>query len=478
MARGGGGGGSGSAAAGAGHHAHGAQAAAYDAAGELASVGPFALAMPVPRVLRPTSVGGRSDLYTIRMRETEAEIVRGLKTPVRTYDGGFPGPTIKAFRGRRTVVRQINDLGVNTAVHLHGGHVPSAHDGLPMDIVAPGATREYHYPNTQPAASLWYHDHAHHLEAENVYRGLHGTYLLSDPHEASLPLPDGRYDIPLVIRDARIEDDGKLTYTRPDLCPHMLVNGKERPYFQVAARKYRLRLYNVSVNRHVSLRFADGAAFQQIGTDGGLLEAPLERTEITLAGAERADVVVDFTRYPVGSSVVLENTAATSTERPEVLRFDIVRETYDPSSVPARLAELPPLPKAATERKFVLNLVPRPQINGLQYDPERVDVESVVGSHEIWTITNGDDPVPPPNFHVHHSFHTHLVQFRVLERNGRPVGPEEAGLKDTVAIAPGDTVRIAMTWGDYDGQYVYHCHQLGHSSAGQMGRIDIKKATH
>ncbi|MFE6782823.1 multicopper oxidase family protein [Streptomyces sp. NPDC057680] len=461
--------------AGAGEHAAAGQQAPA-ALGTLAESEVFAHPMPLPRVLRPVSVTARADVYAMRMREAETELVKGVRTRVRTYDGSLPGPTLRAFRDREVIIRQYNDLPVRAAVHLHGGHVPSAHDGLPMDVIEPGAYREYRYPNTQRAASLWYHDHAHHLEAENVYRGLHGTYLLGDAEESALPLPRGRYDVPLVIRDARVEADGTLTYTRPDFCPHLLVNGKERPYFEVAARRYRFRLFNVSVNRHITLRLADGSAFQQIATDGGLLEAPVERTEITLAGAERAEIVVDFSRYRVGSSLVLENTAATSTERPEVLRFDIVRTAPDLSRVPRRLSELPPVPTSGTERAFVLDLVPRPQINGLQYDPERVDVETVVGSTEIWTIRNGDAPIPPPNFHVHHSFHTHLVQFRVLDRNGVPVGPGEAGLKDTVVIAPGDTVRIAMTWGDYTGQYVYHCHQLGHSSAGQMGRIDVRNA--
>lgn len=443
---------------------------------DLAPAEPFTQPMPVPPVLQPVQSTSTADVYRLSMAETQVEIVKGVKSTVRAFGGSFPGPTIKARSGRRSIVRQTNGLTVNTAVHLHGGHVPSAHDGLPMAVIAPGSTREYQYPNRQVAASLWYHDHAHHLEAENVYKGLHGAYLVSDAHERSLPLPKGQYDVPLLIRDARVEADGTLRYTRPSDCPNMLVNGKERPYFAVAGRRYRFRLYNISVNRHLTLRFADGAEFTQIATDGGLLAAPVTRNEITLSGAERAEIVVDFSRYRPGTSVTLQNTAALSTETADVLRFDITRSAEDPSSVPARLATLPPVPTATVQREFTLVSYPDWTINGQKYDPARVDVETTVGSSEIWTIRNGDEPVPPPNFHIHHSFHTHLVQFRVLDRNGVPVEPGEAGLKDTVTIAPGDTVRIAMTWGDYPGEYVYHCHQLAHSSTGQMGRIDVKPA--
>ncbi|MFJ4342813.1 multicopper oxidase family protein [Streptomyces sp. NPDC088915] len=437
---------------------------------------PFLHAMPVPKVLTPVSATAASQRYELRMREAQVEIVKGLTSTARTYDGAFPGPTIQAERGREVVVRQVNELAVDTAVHLHGGHVRSEHDGLPMDTVAPGAERTYRYPNAQRAASLWYHDHAHHLEAENVYLGLHGLYLLSDRHERALPLPSGAYDVPLVIRDARVEADGTLRYTRPSDCPHMLVNGKERPYFKVAARRYRLRIYNACANRYVKLRFADGAEFTQIGTDGGLLERPVTRTELVMLGGERAEIVVDFARYGAGRSVVLENTGAQPSERPEVLRFDVTHPVADTSWVPARLAPEPdPLPTPTVERDFELRTFPAMTINGLSYDPARVDVTARLGATEVWTIRNVDVPAAPgaPDFHLWHSFHTHLAYFRVLERNGAPIGVRDTGLKDTVALGPGESVRIAMTWGPYTGQYVYHCHQLGHSSGGQMGRIDV-----
>ncbi|MFD7593678.1 multicopper oxidase family protein [Kitasatospora sp. NPDC059812] len=441
-----------------------------------ARITPFEHAMPVPPVLNPVSRTDSSDLYRLRMADTQAEIVKGLLTTVRTFGGCFPGPTIRAVRGREVVVQQTNDLRVHTSVHLHGGQVHSRYDGLPMDLVQPGETREYRYPNEQVAASLWYHDHAHELEAENVYRGLAGAYLLSDPHESGLPLPNGEFDIPLLIRDARIETDGRLVYTDPYACPHMLVNGKERPYFQVAARKYRLRVFNVSPNRHVSLRLADGQPFTQIASDGGLLAAPVTLHELTLTGAERAEIVVDFARYPVGGSVVLENTAALESERTEVLRFDITRTAEDRSRIPDVLATLPPIPKATVHREFALTTFPDARINGRKYDPKRTDVRTTVGSSEIWTIRNHLTRPPAGVFHAPHSFHTHLVQFRVLDRDGVPVGPAEAGLKDTITVHPGESVRIAMTWGEYPGEYVYHCHHMVHSSHGQMGRIDVLPA--
>ncbi|MFF3018279.1 multicopper oxidase family protein [Streptomyces sp. NPDC057939] len=453
----------------------GGSASATSSAVEVAAAVPFDHAMPVPPVLSRTSATATSDLYEIRMREAEVEIVKGLKSKVRTYNGTFPGPTIQAQSGREVVVRQINELSVNTAVHLHGGHVRSEHDGLPMDVIAPGAERTYRYPNKQRASSLWYHDHAHHLEDTNVYMGMAGLYLLSDREDQYLPLPKGSYDVPLVIREALVEANGNLLYTRPSDCSNVLVNGKERPYFQVAARKYRLRIYNASVNRYIKLRFADGSPFTQIASDGGLLEAPVEQTELVMLGGERVEVVVDFSRYGVGKSIVLENTGARPNERPEVMRFDVVRRAIDFSWVPGRLSYIPPLPKATVERDFELRTFPAMTINNKAYDPNRVDVQTKLGTTEIWNVKNMEAPAAPGahDFHLWHSFHTHLTFFRVLERNGQPAGVRDSGLKDTVTLGPNENVKIAMTWGPYAGQYLFHCHQLGHSSGGQMGRIDV-----
>ncbi|MEO3930628.1 multicopper oxidase domain-containing protein [Micromonosporaceae bacterium B7E4] len=445
------------------------QAAAADAA-------PFTVPMPIPEVLLPTSRTQTADHYTIRIRQVQAELLPGLPTTVRTYHGRFPGPTIRAAQHRQTVITQVNELDHNVAVHLHGGHVPRSEDGHPTDVILPGASRTYRYPNQQGAASLWYHDHAHHHEAENVYHGLSGAYLLSDAEEARLSLPAGRYDVPLQIRDARIEEDGTLTYTRASARPHMLVNGKERPYFQVDGRKYRLRLFNHSIDRYLNLGLSDGTQFLQIASDGGLLSAPVPSTSVKLSAGERAEIVVDFSRYPPGTSVFLRNSDALSTENPDVLRFDVGAAVADRSRVPDRLAEIPPLPTATVERHFRLDFDATRSvhlINGQGYDPQRVDVRTRLGTTEIWTITNAEAAVPAPNFHVSHNFHTHLAQFRVLDRDGVPPAPGEAGLKDTVFVPPGSTVRIAMTWTGYSGQYVYHCHQLQHSIAAMMGTIEI-----
>ncbi|MEV0257280.1 multicopper oxidase domain-containing protein [Streptomyces sp. NPDC050732] len=435
----------------------------------------FRRPMPLLPVKQPHSRTGKADVYVMTMRPARARILPGAPTDVLTYDGHFPGPVIKARTNRPVLIRQRNRLTVPTAVHLHGAAVRPDSDGDPMDVIEPGKDRLYHYPNRQPHAPLWFHDHAHHLEAENVYRGLSGCYLLTDPTERALPLPKGRYEVVIALRDARFDEQGQLAYAMGDRGRNtLLANGVPYPYFQVAARKYRLRLLNASNQRRFELRLADGTPLVQIGSDGGLLTAPHTTESIALSAGERADVIVDFSRYPVGSGVVLTNTTGSGPAQDigEVLRFDVVETAADPSEIPDRLRTLPPLPRPDAEREVVLRMDeggehPGAYIDEKVYDPQRVDAHVKFNTSEIWTVTNA-------NARAEHNFHLHLVQFRILERAGRPPGPGESGLKDTIFLAPGETVRLQAVFDTYRGHYLYHCHMFEHGVRGMMATMHIR----
>lgn len=427
----------------------------------------FTRRMPVPQDLTPVQRRDGVDVYQIPIQAAQHEFRPGTPSPVRTYAGQFVGPTIRARTGTPLAVTFTNRLDVPSNVHLHGGHVPPASDGHPMDTIAPGASRTYQYPNTQQGATLWYHDHAHHLEAENVYKGLHGFYIIEDDAERDLRLPGGQYDVPIMLRDVELDDSGGLVY--PSIPPDrttILANGVVTPYFPVAARKYRFRLLNGANERTFRLTMG-GAAMTQIGSDGGLLPAPVPRTEIVLGSAERVDVVVDFSGLALGSHVVLYDVTG------PVLRFDVTRTAYDPSRVPATLRPLPALRTATVERDVSMRFDlsgPNPigLVNDLAYDPDRSDFRVRRGTTEIWRVRNDD-----VEFAIPHTFHMHLEQFRVLDRNGRPPGPDDAGRKDTVFVGPGETVRVQVTFTEYTGTYVYHCHYLDHSAVGMMAQMEI-----
>lgn len=442
-----------------------------------ATIVKYAVPMPLIPVLKPSMVSAGTSYYGVTMQETAAQILPGAKTRVLTYGGSFPGRTIKATTGQHTVVRQVNALDSPTAVHLHGAHVPPEHDGSPMDLIAPGGRRNYTYPNTQSHANLWFHDHAHHYESEHVYRGLSAFYLLTDRAEQNLPLPSGEFDVPILLRDARFDADNQLVYVMDDFLNRntILVNGKPWPYFQVAARKYRFRVLNSTNLRFLTLKLSNGGSFTQIGSDGGLLATPHETNELKLSAGERADIVIDFAQYPVGTSIELINEQGPGPMEHvgKVMRFDVTRTATDNSSVPATLRTLPALAAATVNRTIDLRMdedgrpEPKAYINEKLYDPNRVDTEISYGTTEIWTVRNVNQFAP-------HNFHMHLVQFRVLERNGRPVtsGPE-SGLKDTITLTAGETVKLQATFTGYRGEYVYHCHMFDHGAMGMMATMKI-----
>ncbi|MGW6983482.1 multicopper oxidase family protein [Streptomyces sp. NPDC054932] len=454
-----------------------AQATATAGGGPVTVPPPFTVRMPLLPVLSPTAGPGGQDTYSVTIKEAAREIIPGVRTKVLTYDGHFPGPVLRARSGRKVVIRHRNTLTMPVAVHLHGGNVSPENDGGPMDTFAPGTSRTYTYPNQQPGAGLWFHDHAHHMESEHVFRGLSATYLLSDDNERSLPLPAGQYEVPIALRDARFDEAGQLVYVMDDVFGRttILANGRPTPYFEVAARKYRFRLLNSSNMRFFQLRLSDGGQMIQIGTDGGLLERPFTTDTIGLSPAERADVVIDFSRYPTGTKIVLENTLGPGTpdQVGKVLRFDVVRTAPDPSRIPDVLRTFTPLPAATVQRTIVLSMdedgrqEPRGFMDGQVWDHHRIDQTITHGTSEIWTVTNANKIVP-------HNFHMHLVQFRLLERNGAPVGPSEAGPKDTVRLFPGETVKLHATFDTYRGTYVYHCHLLDHSAMGMMANFRIR----
>ena len=432
---------------------------------------PFQAAFRIPSVLNPTRADADTDYYEITMRPAEVEILPGRRTTIWGYNGEFPGPTIKARSGRRVVVRQRNELpDARPSVHLHGGHMESAFDGYPTDVIAPGTAKDYVYPNRQIAATLSYHDHQMDQSGRNVWMGLFGAYLIEDDVESGLNLPSGAYDVPVIIQDRTFNADGSLSYspsmmgTTGDV---ILVNGVPHPRFQVANRRYRLRIFNASNARDYELALSSGQSFTQIATDGGLLPQAVPRPTIPLFPFERVEVVVDFSQVPVGSQVILQNQFEVGPAG-QVMLFDVARQEADPSSVPAELRPFERLAEGAASvtRDFTLGMdMMNWVINGQRFDPARVDAAPRLGSTEIWRFQNRSM--------MPHPVHVHLNMFQILDRNGAPPAAGESGWKDTVVVGPDETVRVIVRFTDYLGLYMVHCHNLEHEDGGMMAQFEV-----
>jgi FtsP/CotA-like multicopper oxidase with cupredoxin domain len=406
------------------------------------------------------------------MRSAKVEIVPGTKTRVWGFNGEFPGPTIRVARGRPAVVRQINHLSVPSATHLHGGYVSPRDDGHPMDVVKPGDHKDYFYPNDQLTATLWYHDHTHRRTSRNVYRGLAGLYIIEDDNEAQLDLPRDDYDVPLILQDRSFGSDGSLKFEDHHdsvLGDTYLVNGRPTPFFEVANRKYRFRILNASNSRDYTLALDTLQPLNQIASDGGLLPAPFLTPAIPLWPAERAEIVIDFSIYPVGTSVTLvDRVGGDATATKPVIRFDVVRQEEDTSALPSSLRPIERLVEGDVQREFELTLDPATNlwlINGKTFSHGRIDARPVKDEVEVWTFRNSSN--------MTHPMHTHLSMFQILDRDGLPPPDGEAGWKDTVRVASQEVVRVAIKFIDFTGRYVFHCHNLAHEDHGMMGQIKV-----
>ncbi|SDD25653.1 multicopper oxidase family protein [Actinokineospora iranica] len=283
----------------------------------------------------------------------------------RNPDGSLP-PGVGIIDG-------VADLPSWTVVHLHGARTGGGNDGWAHNAVLKGASQLTEYPNEQPSTTLWYHDHAMAITRYNVYAGLAGMYLIRDEEEDDLDLPRGEHEVPLIITDRNLDTEldgslsGRLLYkvpsavtpaggvgTLPFSGPFTLVNGKIWPHMDTEARWYRFRVLNASNARFYTLNLIDEAgnltdaadvpyndAIRQIGTDGGLLPepAPLPDGGLTIAPAERADLLIDFSRFP-GRRLRLTNTHLTAAPERDIMEFRVEdRPRLDFFELPDRISE-------------------------------------------------------------------------------------------------------------------------------------------
>ncbi|MFK4042490.1 multicopper oxidase family protein [Nonomuraea wenchangensis] len=486
---------------------------------------PFQAPLPIPAVLKPVSTSAEGDHYRITQREARAELLPGVTTPLWTYEGSFPGPTIESRRGRPVTVTHRNELPVPTVVHLHGGRTPAASDGYPTDLVLPAGwpdaptqpghgsghgsghgaphvmhdpravvtrlTRDYTFPLDQRATLLWYHDHRMDFTAPAIWRGLAGLHIVRDDAEDALGLPAGPRELPLMIADRAFAADGSLAY--PSLDPTLrerpgvhepylggvlgdviLVNGAPWPVHEADAARYRLRILNASNARHYELEAVtdDGRRLDlvQIGADQGLLATPVTHRLLPIAPAERYDVIIDFSGVPIGSRVRLLNRLGSGRTR-EVMAFRVARRAADDSTIPRTLAtDLPAWRRtdAVRVRDFSFRAGRLHGghgwlIGGLPFDPARSDVTTRLGDVEVWRLIAD----------VHHPIHLHLVGFQVLSRSGRPPLPHDAGLKDTISLRPGEAAEIITRFDGYRGRYLFHCHNAEHEDMAMMANLEI-----
>jgi FtsP/CotA-like multicopper oxidase with cupredoxin domain len=446
----------------------------------------FANALRIPPLLDPRADGRGRKLFDLTLQAGRAELLPGTTAESWGVNGPYLGPTLRADVGDEVAMRVRNELPeATTTIHWHGMHLPAAADGGPHQPIEPGATWTPSWTIDQPAATLWYHPHPHRETEDHVYRGLAGMFILDDPAAERLRLPDeyGVDDVPVIIQDMRLDDDGSIDLGQSPISPigrlgdDILVNGTYDPHLEVTTERVRLRLLNASTARVYDVGFDDGRSFALVATEQGLVERPRRLSRLQLSVGERAEIVVELSP---GERTVLRSFApelgtdffnarfSGGDDSFDLLQLRAAERLAPGPALPDRLAA-PPAPDPATAvRTRSFELSSPSSIDGRSMDMERIDQRVRVGTTEVWEVRN-EHSLP-------HSFHPHDVRFRILEFAGGPPPPALEGLKDTVLIPPGETVRFVTEFSDYaddEQPYMFHCHLLQHEDRGMMGQFVV-----
>jgi blue copper oxidase len=492
----------------------------------------------------PSGDGAMSVLDTadapvrLTAQQESVEVVPGKRTNLSAYSaerGGrtYVNPTVRVQKGKEFSAEFANDLDEETTVHWHGLHVDWRMDGHPFRPVAPGSTYRYAFPVQDRGGTYWYHPHPHGGTARQTYAGLAGFFLVEDEEQQrlgeALDLRLGETDIPLLIQDKILDEDGNFVYKPDAMAVDMgyegdviLVNLTPTPYLEVSTRVYRLRLLNGSNARTYRVAFTKAGeeellSYQVIGTDGGLLDRPREVGEAFLSPGERMDVLLDLRDFEVGEEVVLKSLPFDPMHHEHEMEMTegmdhmehtghrqmgparlpdgstfyllklVVNERTDfTKRVPETLSEIPqPELSRAASRPITISMITddggmRWLINGRTHSMDEVPIVVQRGVKEIWEIRNDEKSMP-------HPIHLHGFRFRILERIGTPeqlahLAVDErgrlvtdVGFKDTVLLWPGETVKCVMDFShNFEGEqlYMFHCHILEHET-GMMLNLKI-----
>jgi spore coat protein A, manganese oxidase len=530
----------------------------------------FVEPLPLPGagivVATPKSVAAGLTRYAFSQRQINRQLHPQLPpTPLWAYDDGSGlagqagsfGMAVVAQTGAPIAIDFTNELPrsyadaawipvdtrltplgseVRVMTHLHGGFVAADSDGNPAitpDGFGFGDVQSVYYPNQGPqnrASLLWFHDHGLGATRLNVFAGLAAAYLIRDEYDTGQAdnangLPSGPYEIPLVIQDRQFRPDGTFLYPTSDISGTtwigeyfgdvMLVNGKVWPYLTAEPRLYRFRILNGCNARIMNLHFG-GARMWQIGAEGGMWDVPVSVSRLTLAPAERADVLVDFSQM-AGQTTQLKNTnplPPVSTPAPsltQVMEIRVANTTPVPATIPATLvggakASLP-APSPARRRFITLNEAAAETsdwvltLNATGFMDGSPTEAPSVGTIEDWYYVN----LTPDT----HPMHMHLVTFQVVGRvpfdagaytaaagSGElgvpggtdptpfatgpmiPADPSERGFKDTVKANPGYFTIVRAKFDLPSGvsapqRYVHHCHIVEHEDNDMMRAYDV-----
>lgn len=397
-------------------------------------------------------------------------VVAGERVRLLTYDGLYPGPLIRAAEGDTLRVTLANTLGEPTNIHFHGLHVSPEGNGDNVFIeVPPGGRHTYELVVPEGyGGTFWYHPHAHHRLARQLWHGLAGPLVIDRPIDRDLPELAAADEHVVVVKDLTIAGGEPATHTTSDWARgkagrHVLVNGEPCPRLQAKAALVRLRLVNACNARVVQLARGDGRPLQLVAHEGHLLEAPQPLDRVLVTPAQRVDLLLPLEPgEPLQLLQIPYNSGAN--------RFPSVIEPLLEIAPPAAAAPLPlPQRLATVERLDPAAAVTRRRLRMAMAfltpdgHPHLEPIRPRLGDLELWEIENVDTQ--------DHVFHLHVWPFQVWRRNG--VETPYPAWRDTIDLRPGERVEILIPFRGFAGKAVFHCHIAEHGDAGMMSIVEV-----
>ncbi len=471
-----------------------------------------------------------------RVWKTYGQVLKGPDNAVTNLPDTYLAPTISLRKGQKVRIYLKNNLPAASILHWHGLHVPAAMDGNPLYAINRGETYVYEFEILNRAGTYWYHSHTHSVTAKQVYSGLAGFFIVSDAEEQKLPLPRGAYDIPLVIQDRSFDSQNQLRYVnnmmqrmQGFLGDYIFVNGQPDYVLPVESRAYRFRILNGSNSRIYKLAWDDGTPLTVIGVDGGLLERPENYSFVTLGPAERREIWFDFSGRKVGTELTLRSIPFSASDGHGMMgrgmmgrgmmggrrggmgggpmmagsslplggdyplfKVKVVKQSTATDTLPERLTPIKHLQLAAAAntgrpRSILLSMRHMSALlNGRSYKMNDIRPDEIIplNTLQIIEFNNGFHGGMHGMMAMPHPMHLHGEQFQVVKRevntrfmkSYRSVadGFVDEGWKDTVLVMPGEKVTILKPFNDFEGLFMYHCHNLEHEDMGMMRDFLIK----
>ncbi len=457
------------------------------------------------KMLIPQLLSGNK--FNLTMAPSTHEFFDGVQTNTFGFNGEVLGPTLVFRQGTNVDIKVTNRIGEISTLHWHGMHVAAENDGGPHTTISPNETWNPKFKIRDKASTMWYHPHLHTHTNDHVLMGLAGMIIIQDDEEMALDLPRayGFDDFPVVLQSKTFDGNKQIVLGMNDNDTEFMANATRNAYIDVPANVIRLRLLNGSSQRVYNFGLSNNDDFYVIGTEGGLLGAPVRKKKMLIAPGERVEILIDLTQLS-GETIALRNFGA-----------GIPRGYYGAKTIgmgpnagggnyganPLNGGNFDMLTlKVGAKSNRGVNSIPNTLVEQISYDPNNIDKgrnftfssaggmmsvngpfringqsfnmnvinETVdLGNTEIWSFTNMTA--------VAHPFHIHDVQFYVLDINGQAPPPEWQGRKDVILVPPfRGTVRFITKFEDFANDkvpYMYHCHMLTHEDQGMMGQFVV-----